>query len=833
MSSNRNNFLDQSIYNTGEGQINGQPSSMVASGDPTAQFSISNAGAPISDPAFLAFVNPDGSPKAETKVDRNYMAAMRQIHLQDSQAPQILKKYGLTSPEKIEAFKQEQNLPSSFGNGNVGRYIQLTEQKYETQKLASAQQRIAADKAAAQATQMKSYISILKDTPTLTPPTEKPEVVGTTAAGKDIVANVKIPENQPAKKEDTGILQAMADGFTNAALSLGSTLQKAVSKYSAPVLRSMGVPENYVQTPEKAQADYDNVYKRYSVSSKDHPVASFLGGMGAYAPLPLGSAKAMYGAVEGATGSSLLGAMGATAGSAAQGAVLGGLTNTPGNSPNDLWNESGAKMGGAVGALAAPVEGLVRRYAGNLTKRAAAQDATTIQSGNQAIKYKGPIIGSDYSENYIRKAANTVVDPLPIVGRMGDRTAQTDASKDFISQYIGSMSQWTAGKPKEAIRRSIKSFTTDMDFERERINDGTFKYLDAQFSKLPVSDKSKQLMANLVKEDKYVLKNKLFPQGMSAATPSALKQVKHDLYEEYLSMKGKDFGNLVGKDRLKAQLLLNTYRSVKQDIFDGVKSDPQAVTMLTHSNAYESNYHTLMNPKINNPMVEAIKHIGDNSLHINDFMKWVNSPGQTNNKVEQVRLLFGQDFSKAVQQINLKNLLDKSLDVNTDKLNISTFLKGLNKMKESPQTPIMQDVIDSLSGLEKFILKPNALAHADRNLDSYGSTLQHSYTNVAGLGVLGGIMNAGMASTAGTVGAIGIPIKVLSKISVHSPIKNTLININRFANDPKAQQYFMNKAAKLLTNIVNSDTISSTATKAGLLEGIRYNNDKSNYRRKK
>jgi hypothetical protein len=222
-------------------------------------------------------------------------------------------------------------------------------------------------------------------------------------------------------------------------MSVGSTLQKGISKsfLGAPLLRALGVPEKYIMTPEKAQADYDQEDKIQQDYAEKHPISSTIGkvigsGLMAAATAPLGG---------GAT------TVGSTAG------LLGGLSNSVGNSPDSLFDPYKAAVAGTTG--------LVLGGAANALATKAAAPTIPYASNEMGVNTLGQTATNPNTYNMVSSEAPNLASNALKFTPKGILTPIANRAKDGVIDNIFSSIQNTLQDPNNTDLSSLPKTLSD------------------------------------------------------------------------------------------------------------------------------------------------------------------------------------------------------------------------------------------------------------------------------------------------------------------------------------------------------------------------------------
>lgn len=589
-----------------------------------------------------------------------------------------------------------------------------------------------------------------------------------------------------------------------------TTLLKAGSKY-------LGLGTS----PEAVQATYDANSATYDKSMKDHPISTIIGDIvGTTAGLFATRATALPAAEGAGIGSlSALGKLGLSAASmAGQGAVMGGLSTSPGQNSQTIINVPGAKQGAATGALfGGVVQPAVASYLRDTGKLAAAQKDALLNGGYNGKQFMTDQPSNSWIDTVKQWTENNILQKLPgILGTSGGRNLQQQQINTAMSKYINNLSTNTANVGPKAVGTILDKHFNEIKQQYDQAwGNFTNTVPDVAVSattSTPILNNIKDLIKNnkpidtgLTTKDLSII-SKL---PSNEATPIALNEGKKQAWEVYSKLqsmvnKGSDNPVITELADNTRQLYWNYIDDMKNGLKNVEGTDSPALQAFNDANQFTKNFKQLFDPKNRPQLIAAIKDSSDQTGKVSDFMRWLNSPTTSSNEIGQVNKVLGQTGQQAAAGYGLQQLYQKSMqDINgQSSFNLSTFLDGLNKIERSPQQKLYQPALDAMSGLRRvatdFAANTNAQASGEAN------NLLQKYGPAAVIGSMGAAAHSAGVASLSSAGILLAPA-VMSFVAKNSPVKNMLIQISKFAGqEPTSLMNFL------------STRVLDTLSKAGI-----------------
>lgn len=211
--------------------------------------------------------------------------------------------------------------------------------------------------------------------------------------------------------------------------------------------------------------------------------------------------------------------------------------------------------------------------------------------------------------------------------------------------------------------------------------------------------------------------------------------------------------------------------------------------------AFNKNYNALFSKDVMPQLVTAIEGGKRDMKAMNDFTSYLFNRA-TPQDVSIAKKMLGKTGTQQAVGNELRELYESSLETIGKKnlFKINKFLDGLKELEKGPTSALSKDVLDSMGGL-RTVMNQYADGVGKKGIPISGTTLMNA-ASAAGLGGLVGTLAGGPA-------AIGLAVtpSALSLIYKNSPIKNTLMWLNRAAGKPEMSQYFLNSVQKQLARL--------------------------------
>jgi len=637
--------------------------------------------------------------------------------------------------------------------------------------------------------------------------------------------------NQLANPQDAGM--SITQQLKSYSQSLATGGFHGIDRF-ATTLMKLGAKTGIGPSAEAIQATYDDNSATYAESMKRNPTATGIGDIAGttLATMPAMALPGVAGAGIGSVGAvGRLGLSGANM--AAQGAAMGGLSTAPGQDPNTVINVPGAITGGQIGGLfGTTVSPLLSAYGSRTAQLAKSQEDLA------AVGYTGKQFATDLPSNSWIDTVKSwsernILQKLPgIMGTSGARATQGEQINKAVSGYINTLSQDTSKIGPQALGNVLNKHYTQLDKQEDA--------LWTNFASLVPDHPVKTEAVNPIMDNikKLILDNKQVDTGLATKeinllksiadynTPAELNTLKKQVWDVYSGLQTKI--NKGSDNPVIAELADNTrqlYWAALDDMKTGLRSlqgdSSAALQAFNEANAFTSNFRQLMDPKARPQLVAAIKDSSDQMGKVSDFMRWLNSPTTSAGEVYQSSRLLGKTGQAAASGYGLQQLYQTSMQSSNGKMsfNLGTFLDGLNKLENSPQSALYQPALDAMSGLRRLATEyagaVNAGGKATSMLDQVGTTVA-----TGGLGA--GVYAAG-ANPLATAGVLMTPT-VMSFLAANSPLKNTLITLAKLPAMATAQapssliQYLSTKGTDLLTRgglqITNDEAGNTVIDKA-------------------
>lgn len=609
----------------------------------------------------------------------------------------------------------------------------------------------------------------------------------------------------PAQATSTMLQQNIHGAYTGA-LALGTTILKGLSKLGDYL--PGGDPKAGKKLRQDIQDYYEDNVKQTEQDKELNPGVSLFQAAGTMGiPIPgLGNVSNIIGKAGEYIGGKLVGS--ALKGSGEAGAV-GALYTQPGQG-EDVFNKEGMKTGLLFGAPLGIGQQATSSYLNRATQYEAAKNTLQTPGG---YEFKGPFLNRDLDQpgmtawgDFKRQAGNKILDALDITGT---RYSQVKQAAPFISEWIKELSNKTVDSSKQAIYNNVDRTINLLGSERKRMWEGFYSDInEAGIKKIPVSESSRNLTTDLLNNYSSSLSanfKKKFdvPENLDIKlSPEVLQGAKQDVWTEVLRLSKKT--NRTTQDDDAIQGLKNLYGNLKNDVKNGISSDPKLTEKFSHINEFEQGYQTFLDPKDQKQIVNAVNDLNAKQRGMTSFLNFMLNPKTSERDIKEGMGILGTSGIKETQAVIMNKLLEKSMNPN-GLLNVSSFIKNMSSLESSPQKLIAQDSIDVLSGLTKYVLKPNLLAKEEGQIGSLGNAALQS----GGLGVTASLLadQYGVGQGIGKVTAAAIiatPI-TLNLISRYSPLKSTLRWLNKNVetlgqtSTPGTSQYLLNTVNKYLT----------------------------------
>lgn len=573
--------------------------------------------------------------------------------------------------------------------------------------------------------------------------------------------------------EETEAMKRQAS-FTGL-LSIGTTLAKAAVKpYSKENARAI-------------QDYYEKQHMKMSENIQNNPdqalgllAANFVGAAAPTALVPGGlalKAASTVGKLIPATG--LVGRIGgAVAGGAVEGAGYGAMMTQVGQG-EDVLNTSGAKTGAMLGGLLGPAQQAVGAYT-----KGASNYEDALQSVNKAGEWKGPLFNRDVLGGWRQKAGNKILDQLPL-GTGGAREAQVENLKPFLQDWITNM---TNLKSPQQIMHAINKSKIDI----EDIENQGWSNFSVVMGNVKIPTTNTQTAAKAL-QDASISK-----KFQSVVDPLSVTKTLNISELQSLKSRAWKFKEQITKtanpDTDAADAAWDLYRAIDTDIRNAASATKEGLEAFESANLITTAKHEIFNPKTQGELVKALKDKDGMEQGLRNFVNWITKPSDSKTSItergmQQTMGLLGKDVNDKLASMGFQKVLDDSITVGTNRVDVTKFLTGIKEIQSNAATNLLyQPHLDALEGLTKYVMNPQVISQSQRS-------------NTA-LGAVGTAVGASIAAGQSSL-AVGIVASVpaLSYISAHSPVKNALITLNKTANNPKMSQY--------LIDIVNKQMIKA------------------------
>ena len=604
--------------------------------------------------------------------------------------------------------------------------------------------------------------------------------LGITSSSTQNIGVTESTDDKLSPIDNTNNLEKMkssANAFLMSFYSIGSTLAKAVTK---PFSK---------RGAEAIQNFYEQKEMKFNEDLQNDPslMAPYLAGAFAMPLGPIGLVG--KGAAMGAKAMSSLpmaGKMvGGATGGAVEGAAYGSLFNQTGQG-TDILNPEMAKVGATFGGALGSLQGGIGAYASKVGQLSRAKEEIS-----KAGDWKGPIFIRDLQDDWRQKLGNQVLDNLPL-GTGKYRDQQVDQLKPFLTDWIDNLSTI---KTPQAMGAAIKKSRNDIaTLEKETWDD----FISIMGDTPVLSSSSKNTMKSILQDasvPKFIKQDLVEYMNKNSAISTRELKTKIWGFKSNLEQRAN-----VDEDAVRN--MYNLYTSLRNDLQTAATSKSEdALMKFNNANMITQSEHEIFNPKTQGALVNALKDMDGNMQGLQSFVKWLTVPSSaktagTERTSKQIIGLLGEDVTRGMASAGLKQAFDASIDVGTNKFNVTQFLTKLKDIKNNEATKMLyQPHLEALQGLEKYVMNPQVVTQAEKNLGTVGSSLAQG---AAGGLILGSMYTGQYGAAVGVISSI----PVLSYLSAKSPLKNALINFNKVAEINPA-------IAKYLAAHINSQLIKA------------------------
>ena len=567
-------------------------------------------------------------------------------------------------------------------------------------------------------------------------------------------------------------------GYTGV-LELGSSMAKLADKIG---LAPAG-------TAQKAQSAFEEAEKIYQQGTfPETAVTRFAGSMLPAAPLsaPVGL-LAKWGAIKAAP--TLGKYIGASAGGALSGAATGGLMNTVGQSPEDVFNEKGAQTGTALGAALGPAGHFLSKYGEN---------TAAYQTGKETLKaagYTGPILARDFGDEAIAGIKSKWMDNIIDTGV---RNEQLAAITPAIKNVLGSIINRTEQQGAHRVGQIVRGVNNRLEAESASKWDDLFmsakeqgiSKIDTTATKQSTSQFLTDYSQFLSKKDKSIL--------------STLSQAKQVDFKTLNKVKGSDiwkmsekFGKAGGSvnDDI-ADGLKNIYWNITDDIGNTLKSNPALSQSWEQARSFTQGVKEIFNVRNNRQLVNAIDDINENTGQLKTFINAITKP-VSGKSADYYNAALGEPYKNAVNDLTFNKIFTDSFSSNARGLNLNQFFRGV---KEANASHLLEpQMVKALGGLEKYFDKIQTAQIAARQATA-AKQLKNASPYLKSAAVGSGYIAGGLPGAAVVTAIVFAGPALLSKISKSSWAKNILIGIsNVYGKNAKTTEYLMDLVGKKMS----------------------------------
>lgn len=634
-----------------------------------------------------------------------------------------------------------------------------------------------------------------------------------------LVDSLKVDMDKGVEKTWDRIGANVQAGYTGI-LSLGSSLVKVADKIGM-------APKG---SAEKAQSAFDEASKIYDQGEyPETAVTNFLapGLLPGSLPIKLGSK------LIGMAGSKLGGPLlkkagqyiGSAIGGATTGAVYGGLSNTAGNSPYDVWNEQGAKTGLLLGA---PL-GAAGQFTSNYGKHTA--NYQVAKEELKAAGYKGPTLSRDYGDEVIGQIKSNWMDNIVATGI---RDEQLQAITPAIKQLLGSFTDVSQAQSSEKLGNIItgvnKKLEKESSIKWQNLYEDSSKQgitkINLDLTDASTKDFLKKYGSNLSKDDKKALQtlagnidvktsNILDSSGKPIAQSTDLLKTKQLDFKQLNEIKGQiwDMSETFGKlkdvqGKNMSADLRNLYWDITSDIGNTLKSNPKLAEAFTDARAFTQGVKSIFNVKQNRKLMNAIKDFNETTGQFKTFVNSVMKP-ETAKRANYYNQALGQEYTDEVSKLAFNKIFLNSVNKDTQDLELGKFFAGV---KESDAKGLLNNsTVKSLDVLNKHFDKIMSVQQGAKN--SLAKEASQAIGIAKGSAVVGGYMAGGLPGGLAATAGVVLGPAFLGYISKSSPLKNLLIGAsNAWGKNPKLTEHIMDIVGKKMSQI----GVTMSATENGI-----------------
>lgn len=575
---------------------------------------------------------------------------------------------------------------------------------------------------------------------------------------------------QPAPEVSDSITQNLAD--------IGTGIFHGMDTFATTLLKA-GSKAGLIDVPVDAiQASYNDNSADYNKASERSPYlaggGNIAGGLIATAPLLTMGAGA--------------GVAAKIASGATQGAIMGGLTTEQGQDPNQVLNPQQALVGSMFGGAAGAAGHAVSGYLGKTTALETAKQAMP----GVTLRATDVSTTNGLSNQLNDFISNTVLSKFPsIMGTAGGREVQNKQVAGFIQNYINKLTTDTKATGAVALGNTLGKHVSEIDDAFK----GVWKeYTNLVPNQVIKTDHSKVMVEQLIglkgQAGAGITKQRaeMLQKGLKDMTPTQVLDFKREIWKMYEDTAQRG-ANKAQSPAMKesAEMLKNLYWNLNDDLKNGLVNiegnQSAALQAYEKANAFTKGYKGLFDPQARPALLKAMADIKDEKGKVTAFQKVLFSPETSKAAVNQYQKVLGDAGTKQAAGLQLHNLFDKSFQTKAGKrvFNLNHFLGELDKIPQSAQAGLMKDAVSGLQGLRE-VMGNIASAQARTGVSPIAQ-------GIGAAAVTGG----GVLAPATMLATVVTPT-VLSAIYKNSPIKSSLIAMNKLiGTKSQVQTYLQNK----------------------------------------
>lgn len=617
-----------------------------------------------------------------------------------------------------------------------------------------------------------------------------PDQTAASPEQQPIASSGFVPDKeQPKASSIKDYLEAPITGGFHMFDSLATTLLKAGAKYGI----LPGVPSDAIQ------AAYDSNSKDFNKSMQDHP---YLTGAGAVAGGILEAAPTML--IPGMQGAGIgsLAAVGKLAtnavSQAGQMGILGGLSTSEGQDSNQILNPENAKTGALFGAAGAGASAVIGNTIEGAAKLYQAQKAAPGMKIFSSDLPTNSVIGNAW-----KWVVNNALGNLPSkLGTQGGRELQTQQAQKMIADHLTQVAQDTAKSGPQRISTILQSHNNELNNTENKLwNNFT--------SQVPANNvertESLPVLKNILEDPNQIQQLTTgkggelqgLRQGLQANNPVQMAAFKDDVWKviDRLATKDSKAGLSAGEQTLlnNAKELYGSNINDLKNAIKGIDGQAPALQVYEAANQFTKNFRSTLGnvPTLQKAIADAHDQVGK----VSDFVRWMKAPSTSVSEIKQASSILG---NSGTNEIGGQIVQDAFKDAQTTigkhtALDINKLLNNFSDIEQSAQAGIAKPALQALEGWR------NALQQVAEAQAHSGGTAAHG---LSGLGVVGGSIAAIAHGNPVAAGVLAATPAVLSWFAKNSPIKNSIIWLNKSIKGDNAplNSYLLNKIQRTMIN---------------------------------